>query len=205
MFEIGKTYENRFGRFEVLAIRSGLIEVLYSTGNRDILTAEIQQRIIDNIESEKHVPVTNKEKEQPRKIRKAYNTWKYNPTSKYYRTIGYLAVKASIFAEVNHLKEDYFIRRYKDLKGKDPKYCVQQDCNRWGLKLDIRCIHPDFDYELDGLIWDGLEIRKNNFAWALLEMGFDLGHNHDIEKIRSEIPEEHLDSFDNGMAIGKLK
>jgi len=205
MFEIGKTYKNRIGEFEVLTISSGMMEVLYATGDQAILTAELQARIINNIESEKQIPVTKKEKEQPVKIRKAYNTWKYNPTSKYYRTLGYLASKASISAEVNHLKEDYFIHRYKDLKGKDPNYCIQQDCNRWGLKLDIRCIPPDFEYELDGLIWDGEEIRKNNFAWALLEMGFDLGRVHDIGKIRSEIPEEYLDAFDDGISIGNSK
>ncbi|MBA7699719.1 hypothetical protein ES703_108418 [subsurface metagenome] len=52
MFIIGQTYENRRGRYVVLAIRGNNLDVRYEDGTTAILDAVIQKRIISNLNKE---------------------------------------------------------------------------------------------------------------------------------------------------------
>jgi len=52
MFIIGQTYENRRGRYVVLAIRGNKLDVRYEDGTTAILDAVIQKRIISNLNKE---------------------------------------------------------------------------------------------------------------------------------------------------------
>lgn len=46
-----------------------------------------------------------------------------------------------------------------------------------------------------------LRINKHSLCWSLLGMGFDLGSNHDVDKIKSNIPEEYKEDFLQGTSI----
>jgi hypothetical protein len=54
-FFVGQTYENRQGRFTVLAIRGNALDVRFQDGTTARLDAEIQSRIIDNLSRERAV------------------------------------------------------------------------------------------------------------------------------------------------------
>ena len=54
-FVVGQTYENRQGRFTVLAIRGDTLEVQYNDGTRARLDATIQDRIVSNLRRKQEV------------------------------------------------------------------------------------------------------------------------------------------------------
>lgn len=53
MFIVGQTYENRRGRYTVLAIRGNILDVRYEDGTSVSLDAEMQKRIISNMSTER--------------------------------------------------------------------------------------------------------------------------------------------------------
>ena len=54
-FVVGRQYENRQGRFTVLAIRGNTLEVRYQDGSTAKLDAGIQERIVENVRREQEV------------------------------------------------------------------------------------------------------------------------------------------------------
>ena len=48
-FQVGSRYRNRIGTYEVRAIEGNYVRVAYDNGREDILNAEIQARIIENV------------------------------------------------------------------------------------------------------------------------------------------------------------
>jgi hypothetical protein len=206
-FEIGKEYEVRDGKkYEVLSIDGDKMLVSYSDGKKATLSVEIQARIVENIYFESR-PKTYRTRKGSANVTP---TWKLqSATGNYFRTIGYLASRATIAAEVNPRCEQSFVERYTALKGKSPVYRLQEvKYYRWFLKMNIVCKVPDFDYDLGyGVKFktykEGTgEIFNNNLIWELLEMGFDLGNTHDVDAIRNEVPEKYLGAFDEGYKSG---
>ncbi|HEY8597842.1 MAG TPA: hypothetical protein VIL85_05385 [Thermomicrobiales bacterium] len=51
-FQVGSTYRNRYGDYEVLAVKNDVLEVRYRNGERAKLKASIQERIVKNMLAE---------------------------------------------------------------------------------------------------------------------------------------------------------
>jgi hypothetical protein len=111
--------------------------------------------------------------------------------------LGQLASRGNIFMDGPNWCHPYNTDRYESIKGKSletksgtygicPDGSIAND-ERYGTRCIIRVPNrPD--------------TNRIQLGWALLELGFDLGHNHDITSIRANIPVEFQPSFDRGYA-----
>lgn len=104
----------------------------------------------------------------------------------------YLAGNSSITVEVPSTTESYFVRRFVDIKGHDPeKYTIQE--NKYALQMRIYSKNENIMVKLSELVNvntvrqhsdNQYNISDNDFIWELLSYGFNIGKDHNIEKIR---------------------
>lgn len=68
-FEIGATYKNMKGAFEVISIRSNAMVIRWDNGRQIDTTVELQKRILERMDHEKQVAASKKTK--PKKSTKS--------------------------------------------------------------------------------------------------------------------------------------
>ena len=92
MFVVGGTYENRLGRYTVLAIKGKWLEVRYEDGTSAVLDTDRQERIVSNLRKEREVqeksdPVVRQNKSassRPAVEWTRYNLWNRSIFDRYF-------------------------------------------------------------------------------------------------------------------------
>jgi hypothetical protein len=200
IFEVGGRYRNRLGWYEILNIKENIIEVRYeSDGRNDQLDIALQKRIIQNISFEEHrvIPYTD-----------------HGRNEKYFRTLGYLSFNCFIEAVIPLKSKAGFDRTFAKIKGRFPQeneqgYYVHNDpaVDKWGVEMRLTFPKKDTaDMDFGGLYApvrspdpEELRINSNELCYHLLNMGFNLGKIHDIERIKANIPDRYRTAFEKGL------
>ena len=136
-----------------------------------------------------------------------FKHFKYEDNSNFWATIGFLAKHAKIVAEVLITNKEKFIEEYAKKKGHAPSesYVIEIKCQRtWGHKYYIH--FPSWENVDLGNI---TPINQGSHSIAssmdlvlwLLDLGFELGITHDVEEIRSNVPEKFVEDFDLGTIL----
>jgi len=135
--------------------------------------------------------------------------------AKYAFTLGYLAKHACIVADIPYTSQESFDTTYESIKGvepnkESPKYMVHKCSDTWTYAIRVYfTIKEDIDEAdlvLPKSVIDNMgnhdrrtkRISENAWAWRIIGMGFDLDTNHNVDLIRSNIPEQYKEAFDNG-------
>ncbi len=203
-FVVGETYSNRQRQYTVLDIQGTTLLVMFDDGSTGTLGTEIQRRIIANMVLEL------------KSITRDVGPGSPDLRRKFISSIAFLAACADLQAEVPPQSRDGFERKYKDIKGKGISPAVSgyypmvgHDVNKWGpeLRTYFYATPSQFD-ELyfgeyvearDGTKPGQYRINNNAFFYQLLGMGFDLGPDQDVDKIRQKIPMSLRSDFDRGV------
>lgn len=203
-FAVGETYSNRQRQYTVLGIQGTKLLVKFDDDSTGTLDAEVQRRIITNMALEL------------KSLTRGVDPSSLDLRRKFMFSIGFLAASADLQAEVPPQSKDGFERKYKDFKGKGISLTVSgyyplsgSDINKWGPEL--RTYFYATPSQIDELYFgeyvevrDGTHpgqyrINNNAFFYQLLGMGFDLGPDQDIDKIRQRIPISLHSDFDRGV------
>ena len=140
--------------------------------------------------------------------------------NEFYEILGYLSSpirRTRLDAEVPPGKENNFEEKYEVITGTRPipnksnYYILHEGVNKWGVELRIYFIITDND-SVPNTIKElkvspppgsgyNSRINKNSFIWPLIENGFRLGDNQNVEQIRNYVPVEYINSFDNSLNL----
>ena len=205
IFEVGGRYRNRFGWYEVIKILNDEMLVRYeSDGREQILDFESQRRIISNIEAEEKAVTPYRD---------------HDRNAAYFQTLGYISKTGLIEAIIPPKSKSGFDNAYQRVKGRYPNteqmgYYVHHDENvdKWGVEMRLTFKVPtrvhldDLDFGLGIDIVSSpneneRRINSNAFCWNLLEIGFDLGAEHDLRTIIDSIPENYKEHYDAGTSV----
>jgi hypothetical protein len=133
-----------------------------------------------------------------------YRNFSYESTEEFWKSIGFLASHAELVAFVVEKNEDSFLQRYYELKEREPlRFTLISNPKQWGNELRV-IVEPSWNLTLGNIIpvtgntENRINFNSNSLVWWLLELGFDLGRNHDVESIRSSVPNEFKEAFDEG-------
>lgn len=204
-FKVGGRYRNRLGWYEVLNITGDKMHIRYeSDGHEDNVSLATQKRIIENI--------TNEEKRVT-----PYETSSEN--QRYFMTLGFLVRHGFIEAIIPPKSEKGFVENYFKMKGRRPRqdnpgYYLHRDIivNKWGIEMRLTFTIPR-SINLSELDFGGaynlvespdpekLRINSNELCYRLLEIGYDLGVNHDMAQIEANVPQQYRDDFKRGLSI----
>jgi hypothetical protein len=140
-------------------------------------------------------------------------------SQKYFTTLGYLSRHGFIEAIIPPKSKNGFDRNYYRIKGRHPIAGLQGyyvhpdlDVDKWGVEMRLTFDIPNSISESE-LDFGGpftpvespdsrkLRINNNEFCYRLLNIGFELGENHDAGEILENIPERHKNDFRNGLTI----
>lgn len=129
------------------------------------------------------------------------------------KTLGFLVKNAHIRADIPYPKQDIFDNLFLNVKGRypdededgySPHRCAATRfyCLRMTFKSPEIGLSFPSHIELKEVGKNSIRISNNEYGWELLEKGFGLGKNHDIEEIDSWIPEQYKKAFQEGLTIG---
>jgi len=203
-FEVGKQYENRRGKYQVLAIKNNQIQVKYANGETFWLTTELQARIYQNIQNEQADTIRQKPSSS------------VNKTNGFYSLLGVLCKKdARLLAFIPQKALNTFKDKWYDAIGREllenQKGIVihpPDTDKRWyecrvtfnATPQEIKALEvfiPQFTI-VKANDTDGWNINNNKLWFALLEYGFSVGQPQDVNKIRATIPNAYLELFNYG-------
>lgn len=203
-FEIGKQYENRRGKYQVLAIHNSQIQVKYANGETFWLSAELQARIYQNIQNEQTYTLRQKPSSS------------VNKTNGFYSLLGFLSRKdARLLAFIPQKALNTFKNKWYDATGVELLE-TQKSIVRHPPKTDKRwyecrvtftatpqevksqeLLTPQFAI-VKANDSNGWNINNNKLWFALLGYGFVVGESQNTNKIRNIIPNAYLNMFDRG-------
>ena len=208
-FLVGGRYRNRNGTYEVLEISGNQLRVIYDSGDQADLNAEIQNRIIRNIERETAV------------FEPYSGTDSSTRNREYFRTIGFLASRISMMeAIVPHRARAGFSETYRQLtrirpsEGEGGYYPHGPEIDKWGNELRItfdasqtELQSLDFGPEVGAVVnpskvGSSWRINNNFFWWELIRLGFRMGPGQSVDLMRDGIPEAYRDDFEYGLTLG---
>lgn len=153
-------------------------------------------------------------------MRKLVQMFNLVPTSEDWRALGWLSNHSTILAETSEDGLESFKRKYRAIKGKNPRHVSVRD--KWGAELRIVLDKPIPEFVQDNfkpiLAVDEKanqssrnvkerekhSISINSVCWELLRIGFDIGNNHSRDVILSEIPSKHVPAFLEGRESGLI-
>lgn len=203
-FVIGRRYTNRIGTYEVLDLGPEGMVVRYDDGREDtIANLRIQERIVRNV----RLGAAGVAAYPLEDMRNAGYFW----------ALGFLAGRGRFEAMVPKRAQRGFEKRYEGVKGSRPvpgedMYYLHPDpaTDKWGSELRISFDAPpdemdrmDFASDVDvveGAALNEHRINNNRFVWRLFQAGFSLGADQDAQAIRTSVPTEFREDFDEGLA-----
>jgi len=192
-FEIGKRYKNTRGTFTVLSFAKENVRVRYFEDDSvAFLKVSLASKVSIPFESTDCFPVIEKH-------------------SSFYQSLGFLCKHGFITASIRHEAKPIFDDAYYNAKGKQPfegmeGYCVHtKGVNKWGIRIGIIFEAKSF-VNIDGCTVVKHDTQKNaiynqDFGYKLLALGFDLGRNHDVKTILSNVPPQYHKDFQSGYDI----
>lgn len=196
-FIIGERYVGRRGEYTVVGIDGNLLRIVYDDGTQAEGEIEIWARVYRNILAE-------------------YKALHPRQSDGYFCFLGFLSKQGDFQAEVPPQSRDGFEERYSLLTGQRPNqhsqgyYPIHIDTiwDKWAPELRIYFpeTHSTFDLPPGVEVRAGHEatsvrINNNRFWWQLVGIGFRLGREHDVNRIRESIPSKNRPSFDAGMKM----
>ncbi len=202
-FNVGDKYHLGKGAFEVIEVGVEKLTLKWEDG-------AISQLPITTVND----AIQNKMFRDKNKITLSgtYNT--SDSKENYYRTLGFLAKHGRIIARVTPKTEHNFVNKYIDIKDEYPYeldgYEVDTCLNTWSNVIRIIFSTKNisslnmFSFPNSPVLGSGdHDMIINNLEWGfgLFEMGFGLGTNHNIEEIESNIPDEYIKYFKEGLVI----
>ena len=135
-----------------------------------------------------------------------------NDHNKYFM-LGFYAKHAYLGTKVTVRSEHTFVGDYFQLKTDDPYdrrgYHIDVCPNTWAhsMFMKFKKVHApeEITYprdarviEFDNHAPNDFFIYHTNWCWQLLSMGFNIGTDHDMDEIRSHVPEKHRQAFEAG-------
>jgi len=208
IFEIGQTYENNIGKYEVLAINQGAMDVRYTDGHEQTLSIPIQARIYEN------------KMLQPLMVAQERPTHKQAGLQDYW-TMGFLLNRLIYLgANLTKDKRDDFKDRYFNATNKELDFnqkgisYLRNGANQWGNQGVIRFTAesgelPLLKFSSDNNIpypsnTEGIyEVKDIRYLFILLEHGFMLGSKQDKRHIIRSIPNSYIDYFNKGYSYAQ--
>lgn len=208
-FEVGKQYENRRDKYQVLAIQNSQIQVKYANGETFWLSKELQSRIYTNIQRERASPI----KPKP--------STGINKTTGFYYLMGFLTAKdARLLAFIPHHGLKSFKGKWYDSTGYDladnQKGIVihpPSTDKRWYECRVTFTATPQEVKSQEVLTTqfaivkandsNGWNINNNKLWFTLLEYGFVVGQKLNKDEIRASIPNAYLGAFEKGLTPPK--
>ncbi|KKL45350.1 hypothetical protein LCGC14_2356540 [marine sediment metagenome] len=131
-----------------------------------------------------------------------------------WRMIGFLASRATI--TMNARSEELAtecIEEYFDATSDSDVASVRVNETKWGHSIELDFVAVDSEVFAAGIPFDLLceasrtrrdrVISNTALGWALFDLGFTLGSKQNTVRIRCNVPEESLPSFDKGLALGE--
>lgn len=198
-FEVGKEYNHKLGIVKVLKINPVVKKMNVQLGETirelDIL---IFARMLQNqaIEEQK----------------KASGIKEQNKKEDYFFTLGIIAAKGTLSAEMGYTYYNTFIKRYYSITGQCENvpfvFRCAPETKKPGSELRIEieneitknerfCLPENVRPVTDK--YGKTTINKNDFWWDLVEkLGFSTGRNQNIERILNNIPEKYREHFKAG-------
>ena len=202
IFEVGGRYRNRLGWYEVLDIAGNRLKVRYeSDGRIDDLEIAMQKRIIQNISSEE------------RRITPYFD---HKSNEDFFRTLGFLCKRGFIEAIIPYRSKIGFDKTFLGIKGRLPQhneqgYYVHNDpaVDKWGVEMRLTFPMRDtIGIDLGGSYIPvkspdpaKLRVNSNELCYRLFALGFNLGENHDVERIKANVPEIYKPAFEEGVKL----
>jgi len=124
--------------------------------------------------------------------------------------LGLLASSSCLYAEIHCDKQDAFLDRYGFSDEDNLRFLSVVTGNKWGNEHRIRINASMNVLESVGIersvikrshLEDQVEINNNRLWWKLVDLGFRLGSNHDLDAIRRNIPVGSMDEFERGFGL----
>lgn len=203
-FAVGETYANRQGQYTVLEVRGSKLSVHYDDGTLATLDANFQRRITENMLRELA------------SLTRGIGVETGDSQRRFMLSVGFLARRSDLQAEMPWKAVVPFVEKYKDLTGRtatpgDTSFYILNDprVDKWGPELRIyfeatpsqlnELYFGEYIRARDGQHPGLYRINNNALFYKLLELGFVLGPLQAIDRIRNRIPATLRDMFDLGV------
>lgn len=209
IFEVGKYYENRRGKYQVLAIQDNQLQAKYANGETIWLSVDMQSRIYANIQNEKAPQHSHKPSDN------------INKTNSFYKLLGFLAAKdVHLLAfipqkAIESFKDKWFDATNSELLKEQRGIIIHPpgtDKRWYECRMTFRA-SPQEIKELELYLpqatvvkaddTNGWNINNNKLFFALLEYDFQAGGKQSMEVIQASIPNMYLDNFNQGVTNAK--
>lgn len=198
-FEVGKEYNHKLGTVKVLKINPTIRKMNVQLGE-----------IIKELDILIFVRMLHNQTTEERK--KASGIKEHNKREDYFFTLGIIAFKGTLSAEMGYNYYNTFIKRYHSITGqyenipfvfrcapetKRPGSELRIDIDKMIMNNERFCLPEDVKPVIDK--YGKITINKNSFWWDLVEkLGFSTGRNQNIERILKNIPEKYHVHFKAG-------
>jgi len=213
-FYVGKRYESDRGAYVVLSFHGPKMLVQFDDGKQALLSIGIQWAV----QSRRGLAIQHLGKSQELNR----SEW----TRDMFCTLGYLASRCSIYAQVPEWLGAEFANVYRKSTGKSLSsidsglHLLKHDANKWGLTLTAHFVASkqvfdgldfgdDIEPHEEPKTADGWYVSNNAYIWQLLGLGFVLGGKQDVDSIRRNIvslwtQNAVREAFDAGVAISMV-
>lgn len=196
-FVVGNEYRNRQGKYKVLEIKPPSLKVQFGTEIKEI-NLEIAARIATNLQCDD--------------IKTTMGIHKNSSQENFAYTIGIIAAKGNLSAEVGYYSYDGFMQKYYHITGCSENipnvFRCAQTTHKPGCELRIEIekeltlldrFHLPDDVRPVTDKYGSTTINKNSFWWHLIEkLGFRLCKKQNPEIISTSLPENIRSHFWDG-------
>lgn len=223
-FRVGESYMDNFGNYRINSIVDGKVSIARMNGKEEILDLEILvektiERYLNNIAQDKNNHHSRRVSANDGRKGNSFNRklFSFVPSNDFYRSLGYLAKHSTLYVRILLRNQEDFHDEFFELKGYDPVvepgvFCVLQSnegTSQFADELSIVVRTPGWELDTGNIKPEGGKKSVGNKAffhsadmvWWLLKIGFNVGKLHNIEQIRSSVPDGYKESFDLGLKL----
>lgn len=194
-FFVGGTYRDRKRGYVVTELNGNGMTIEYDDGEVQTLNANsmaMKARIYNNIMAE-------------------YRRNHPSASEPYFETLGFLAAHSRFDAELPPQSTANFLSQYQALTGERASSghpgiaMLASGSDKWGSELRVYFPTPPFELDFGTPVQvrsgqePGIFRVNNNRLWTkLVALGFRLGTDHDVARIRATVPPGMQGAFDRG-------
>jgi len=197
LFFVGGYFLDRSQGYTIKEFRDNRMKIEYDDGTEGVLDKEgieIKERIHENILDE-------------------FSNYHPEASDSYFKTLGFLSKHGRFDAEIPqesscNFFDNYEIYSEERVNSDTDGVIILGDVDKWGPELRIYFPTPNFNFFIgknieirSGIVQGQSRINNNNLWMRLIRIGFRLGRNHDIEKIKATIPPDQIKNFEMGRRL----